>query len=33
VEQAPLATVARLLRERNQLFLLHEALAEVEGAR
>jgi PAS domain S-box-containing protein len=33
VEQAPLATVARLLRERNQLFLLHEALVEVERAR
>jgi PAS domain S-box-containing protein len=33
VEQAPLTTVARLLRERNQLFLLHEALAEVERAR
>jgi PAS domain S-box-containing protein len=33
VEQAPLTTVARLLRERNQLFLLHEALAEIEGAR
>ncbi len=33
MEQAPLATVARLLRERNQLFLLHEALAEVERAR
>jgi hypothetical protein len=33
VEQAPISTVARLLRERNQLFLLHEALAEVERAR
>ncbi len=33
MEQAPLTTVARLLRERNQLFLLHEALAEVERAR
>lgn len=33
VEPTPLTTVARLLRERNQLFLLHEALAEIERAR
>lgn len=32
LDTSPLA-LARLVRERDQLFLLHEALAEVEGAR